>query len=271
MSIEALEAPASPPHAVSPGLEIEDVVVSFGGVIAVDGLSLRAPVGGITGLIGPNGAGKTTTFNVCSGLQAPTSGRVSWRGEDVTSSSTSHRAQLGLGRTFQHVELFDSMTVAENIALGCELGLAGSNPLRHVLARRGDDARIRRAAEESMQRCGIDDLADRRAGSLSTGHRRLVELARALAGSFELLLLDEPGAGLDADETDHFAEILAAVRRERGVGMLIVEHDVPFVLSLTDYVYVLDFGRLIFEGTPDEVRRSTFVRDAYLGTSADGD
>jgi len=270
MTAPATDLASRHPAAGDPGLEIQDVAVHFGGIVAVDGLSLLAPVGAFTGLIGPNGAGKTTTFNVCSGLQSPTRGQVRWKGHDVTSAPTASRAQLGMGRTFQHVELFDSMTVRENIALGRELGLAGSRPLRHVLAAPGDHAGVDGAVHESIELCGLQDVADERAAALPTGHRRLVELARALAGSFELLLLDEPSAGLDAEESRQFADILRTVRAERGTGMLLVEHDVPLVLALSDYIYVLDFGDLIFEGTPAQVRSSPEVRAAYLGTSADG-
>ncbi|MBW3664694.1 MAG: ABC transporter ATP-binding protein [Actinobacteria bacterium] len=252
-----------------PTLEVRDLVVRFGGVVAVDQLSLRAPAGEITGLIGPNGAGKTTTFDVCSGLRPPTSGTVWWRGRDVTTAAPAERAQLGLGRTFQQTALFGSMTVRENIALGRELGLAGANPLRHLRARRGDDDEVSAAVAAAAALCDVGALLDEPARTLSTGNRRLVELARALAGEFDLLLLDEPSAGLDGDESARFADIIRAVQTERGCGVLLVEHDIPLVLSLCDHIYVLDFGRLIFEGAPAEVRASETVRTAYLGTTAD--
>ncbi|MCU1693217.1 MAG: transporter ATP-binding protein [Frankiales bacterium] len=247
-------------------LEVRDLVVRFGGLTAVDGVSLTAPAGRITGLIGPNGAGKTTTFNSCSGLNRPTSGEVSLFGEAVSGLSPTARAQKGLGRTFQRMELFDSLPVLENVALGREAGIAGSNPLRQLLARGSERREALDAAAEALELCGISGLADRRPGELSTGQRRLVELARVTAGRFRLLLLDEPSSGLDKSETGRFGEILLSLVRDRGLGLLVVEHDMSLVLGVCDYVYVLDFGRPVFEGTAREIATSDVVRAAYLGS-----
>jgi ABC-type branched-subunit amino acid transport system ATPase component len=250
------------------GLAVREVSVRYGGHLAVDRISLDAPKGRITGLIGPNGAGKTTTFNACTGLVRPTSGAVHLFGEDVTSSTPHHRAQKGLGRTFQRMELFDSLTVRDNVSLGREAGLAGSKPWRHILGKRSDAYTVATAVDEAIAACGITELIDRRPADLSTGQRRLVELARCMAGGFQIMLLDEPSSGLDKPETKRFGEILRSLVAERGIGILIVEHDMALVMSTCDYIHVLDFGKPIFEGTAREVGTSDLVRAAYLGNEA---
>ena len=249
-----------------PGLRVDNLVIRFGGLVAVDRLSLEVPMGRLTGLIGPNGAGKTTTFNAITGLNRPTSGRIRLFGRDVTHLSPQARAQRGLGRTFQRMELFDSLTVGENVSLGMEAGLAGSNPLRHLRSGRGDTKAIHRARAEALEMVGIADLARERPLDLSTGQRRLVELARVIAGNFKILLLDEPSSGLDKRETERFGDILRMLVEERGVGILCVEHDMSLVMRVCDYVYVLDFGKPIFDGTTREAARSEVVRAAYLGS-----
>jgi ABC-type branched-subunit amino acid transport system ATPase component/branched-subunit amino acid ABC-type transport system permease component len=247
------------------GLEVRDLTVRFGGITAVDGVSLEAPPGAITGLVGPNGAGKTTTFNACSGLITPGSGRILLHGADVTRASPARRARLGLGRTFQRTELFGGLTVRQNIAMGREAALAGGNPLAHLAGSRHAARLVADAGEEAMALTGTDRIADVQAGLLPIGQRRLVELARALAGPFDLLLLDEPSSGLDAYETEEFGRVLQTVVRERGTGILLVEHDMTLVREVCDRVHVLDFGSLIFEGTPEEMHASEKVRAAYLG------
>jgi ABC-type branched-subunit amino acid transport system ATPase component len=256
---------AVPTDASAAGLEVSELRVRFGGNIAVDGISLHAATGRITGLIGPNGAGKTTTFNACSGLLKPTSGTVRLDGRDVSRVGTARRARRGLGRTFQRMQLFDSLTTRENIAMGCEGGYAGRNPLRHVMSSRVNRRTVAAAAQDAMTLCGISELADRQVGALSTGQRRLVDLARCLAGNPHILLLDEPSSGLDHEESAQLAQVLRRTVDERGVGILIVEHDLSLVLGLCDQIYVLDFGHMIFAGTPDEVSASPLVHAAYLG------
>jgi ABC-type branched-subunit amino acid transport system ATPase component len=234
--------------------------------VAVDELALTAEMGRITGLIGPNGAGKTTTFNACSGFNRPNEGSVILNGErDITKLGPAARARLGLGRTFQQMELFDSMTVAENVALGREASLAGANVVSQVVTPASQRSEIRTRAGEAMAWCGISGLANTKAADLSTGQRRLVELARALAGPFSLLLLDEPSAGLDRQETAAFGQLLTRAVAERGCGILLVEHDMSLVMDICQYIYVMDFGRLIFEGTPDQIQSSELVQAAYLG------
>jgi ABC-type branched-subunit amino acid transport system ATPase component len=239
--------------------------VSFGGVVAVDGIDLEAPPGQITGLIGPNGAGKTTTFNACSGLLAPSEGRVHLDGNDISSLGAAARARRGLGRTFQRMELFTSLSVAENVALGREAGMAGARILAQFVSRASERRLTQSAADEALELAGIAHLRNVSVGSLSTGQRRLVELARTLAGDFHVLLLDEPSSGLDNDETVAFGQVLREVVAARGSGILLVEHDMSLVMEICEYVYVLDFGQLIFSGTPEEVLVSEVVREAYLG------
>ncbi|UGQ11115.1 ATP-binding cassette domain-containing protein [Yinghuangia sp. ASG 101] len=256
-----------PSHAS--GLEIRDLTIRYGGRTAVDQVSLTAPVGRITGLIGPNGAGKTTLFNAAGGLLTPAGGSVLLQGQDVTGLNAAARGRRGLGRTFQLMQLADSLTVGQNVALGVESGLAGSNLRGQILATRSERRETLEAAEYAMELCGISDLRNVNAGQLSTGQRRLVELARCLSGPFDTLLLDEPSSGLDPMETEKFGETLTRVVRTRGCGILLVEHDMALVLRICADIYVLDFGKLLFHGTPDEVRTSPVVRAAYLGSETE--
>ena len=247
-------------------LDVADLRVQFGGLVAVDNVSLTVRTGQVAGLIGPNGAGKTTTFNACSGLNRPSAGKVLLNGSDISNKGPAARARSGLGRTFQQMELYDSLTVRQNVALGAEASFAGPNALTHLLTTRSQGRLVRRSAEDALERCDLSDLAERPAGSLSTGQRRLVELARCLAGPFRLLLLDEPSSGLDRIETRRFGQILKSVVSDWGVGILLVEHDLELVTEVCDFIYVLDFGRMIFEGSPAEVMSSDVVQAAYLGT-----
>ncbi len=247
------------------GLEVERLRIAYGGNVAVADATFGAPLGRVTGLIGPNGAGKTTTFNAVNGLLRPVSGTVQLFGRDVTRESAAARARAGLGRTFQQVQVCANLTVRENVALGAEVRLIGRNPVRQFLAGAGQQREVRRRTEEALAACGISGLADTRAALLSTGQRRLLELARVLAGEFRLLLLDEPSSGLDESETERFGQILRQAVDERGIGILIVEHDMPLVMSICDHIHVLDFGQMIFAGTPTETQASEVVRRAYLG------
>jgi ABC-type branched-subunit amino acid transport system ATPase component len=257
-----------PTAAHATGLQIKDLTIRFGGNTAVDSAAFDAPLGRVTGLIGPNGAGKTTTFNACSGLLRPSQGEIRLSGKDITGRPPAARAQLGLGRTFQRMDLFDSLTVEQNIALGREAGLAGSHPLKQLLSTPAETKAVRAATEEVLELCGLRALRHEIAGSLSTGQRRLIDLGRVLAGDFSMLLLDEPSSGLDTAETEKFGAIVTKVVAERGCGVLLVEHDMGLVMSVCDYLYVLDFGQMTFEGTPAEVRASPAVRAAYLGSEA---
>jgi ABC-type branched-subunit amino acid transport system ATPase component/branched-subunit amino acid ABC-type transport system permease component len=248
------------------GIEVRDLRVRFGGLVAVDGVSFRAPLGSITGLIGPNGAGKTSAFDACSGLNRRFSGTVLLHGKDVTRLSVAARARRGLGRTFQSAELCDTLTVLENVQLGDEAARAGANPLSHIAATRTARTATRVAAIDAIEECGIVDLAGLPAGVLSTGQRRLVELARCFAGPFDMLLLDEPSSGLDRDETARLGDVLAAAVERRGVGLQLVEHDMTLVMRLCSHIHVMDFGKLIYQGPPSSVAQSSVVQSAYLGS-----
>jgi len=252
-------------------LRAEGVVVRFGGLTALDGVGVHAPPGRITGLIGPNGAGKTTLFNVCSGLLAPDAGTVALNGTDLARHGPSRRARLGLGRTFQRLELFTSMTVRENVEFAAEARWLSWDPvsqlgLRH--AGRGRRREVRQTAQAVLGETGLLPLADRVVGSLSTGQGRLVELARAMARRPQVLLLDEPSSGLDPAESLAFGRLLRDLVARRQIGILMVEHDMSLVLDICDWIFVLDFGRPLMAGTPADVRHSADVRSAYLGKEA---
>ena len=233
--------------------------------MALNGVSIAAPTGTITGLIGPNGAGKTTLFNACSGLLTPQHGSVVVDGRDVTRYGPSRRARIGLGRTFQKMELFDSLTVRENVMMGLEASMAGGAPYRHLIGRLGESKQVRIATDYAMDLCDLTQFASTPALALSTGQRRLVELARCLTGPFRILLLDEPSSGLDRIETRKFGDILKRIVEERGCGILLVEHDMSLALDVCERLFVLDFGNQIFTGTPTEILQSQAVRQAYLG------
>jgi len=235
-------------------LRIDDVTVQFGGVTAVDQASLEIEAGAITGLIGPNGAGKTTCFNVITGLQKPTSGRVFFDDRDITRLPVNRRARRGIGRTFQRLEAFGSLTVLDNVrtALDIHHGARGW--------RRSTEA----GAEELLERVGIEQYADHRADSVPTGTARLLEVARALACEPRLLLLDEPSSGLDEAETIAFGELLGDLVDE-GCSVLMVEHDMDLVMSVCSVLHVLDFGRIIASGEPAAIRSDPVVQQAYLG------
>ena len=238
-------------------LEIDDVSVRFGGLAALSEVSLTAREGEITGLIGPNGAGKTTLFNVVTGMQRPNTGTVRLNGRELRGLSAYRRARLGLGRTFQRLELFGTMTVAENVGVAASIaqrGLPGTGSKRN-----------REIREELLERLGLTRVANVRADTLPTGTGRLVELARALAVNPQVLLLDEPAAGQDSEETQRFSEVLRALAGD-GLAVLLVEHDMDLVMNVCDTVVVLDYGRVICTGTPAVVRADRNVRDAYLGT-----
>jgi branched-chain amino acid transport system ATP-binding protein len=243
-------------HDGAPLLEVDDVTVRFGGVTAVDGAQFAVELGTITALIGPNGAGKTTLFNVITGLQAPTAGRVRLRGEDITEVGTHARARRGIARTFQRLEAFGSLSVRENVLVAAEIYGRWAN----------GSPKAEDVVDELLVRVGINRWAQAQADSVPTGTARLLELARALAINPQLLLLDEPSSGLDEEETDDFADLLRDLVKE-GRSVLIVEHDMDLVMGVCDYIHVLDFGRIIASGEPAEVRDNERVQDAYLGAA----
>lgn len=251
------------------GLDVEEVRVRFGGLIALDGITLAAPLGRITGLIGPNGAGKSTLLNVCSGL-VRADGRINLFGQSLDRMSPAARARRGMTRTFQRMELFNTLTVNENVEMGCEAAWVGSGVIRSLYRSATARKRVKDARDEAVALCGLEPLAGRVTGSLSTGQRRFVEFARALANPARLLLLDEPSSGLDEPATRRFGEVIQRAVDLRGLGVLLVEHDMTLIRSVCDYVYVLDFGRQICEGNTRTVLTNTKVQAAYLGSGPNG-
>jgi len=237
-------------------LEVKDVTVRFGGVTAVDGATFSAHAGRVTGLIGPNGAGKTTLFNVVSGLQPAQGGTVVYRGRNLRGMPPSTRSRGGIGRTFQRLEVFGSLTVRENVLVAIEI--------HDRTARRGSGDEHRRRADHLMRRVGIHDFAEHRADQVPTAIARLLEVTRALATGPRLLLLDEPSSGLTPTETQRFGALLRDLAAQRR-AVVIVEHDMSLVMSCCDDIHVLDFGKIVVSGPPEEIRRSRRVRRAYLG------
>jgi branched-chain amino acid transport system ATP-binding protein len=245
-------------------LAAEGARVRFGGLVAVDGVSLDVEEGRVAGLIGPNGAGKTTLLDVLSGRLPPSEGRVTLEGRDVTALGLSRRARLGVARSFQRLELFRNLTVFENLLVGAEARFGEADFVVDLVgrSRRGAaDALARRV----LERVGLEDVAGRWADEVPLGIGRLVEIGRALCTEPRFLLLDEPAGGLDDDETDRLAAVLTDVVAEDGIGVLLVEHDLEMVMGVCDHVTVMDFGRTIASGSAREVRDDPAVRDAYLG------
>jgi branched-chain amino acid transport system ATP-binding protein len=240
-------------------LEIRGATVRFGGHTAVSDVDLDVEAGTITGLIGPNGAGKTTTFNVITGLQETVSGRVRLDGHDLTDTKAHLRARAGIARTFQRLEVFGSLTARENILTAAEIRRSWSRDRSFEL-----DAEVDRL----LDLVGISAIANERVDSMPTGLARLVELARALATRPKLLLLDEPASGLDESESEEFAMLLLQLA-EDGMGILLVEHDVPLVMRVCSTIYVLDFGAILAHGTAREIQQNQAVVDAYLGSPAE--
>jgi branched-chain amino acid transport system ATP-binding protein len=247
---------------MTPLLAVRGIGVRYGGLAAVKNVDLDVEAGAVVGLIGPNGAGKTSMIDALTGYQATATGSVTFRGEDITRLRAALRARRGLARTFQSVELFDDLTVQENLQVAADR-IGVGRALRDLVLPIRDT--VAESVPWALELCGLTDVADSSPTELSFGRRKLVGVARALAQRPKLVLMDEPAAGLDTDESAELGRRLRSLP-EQGVSVLLVDHDMGLVLGVCDDVYVLDFGQLIAHGSPAEIRESPAVIAAYLGT-----
>ena len=248
-------------------LEVTSLGISFGGLRAVDELSMKIEEGGLVGLIGPNGAGKTTVFNMLTGVYRPTDGGIRLDGQNLIGKKPHDICKMGMARTFQNIRLFSKLTVLDNVKTGLhnEITYSLVESLFHVGSYRKKERAMNERAMELLGVFGLESVADYQAANLPYGKQRKLEIARALATNPKLLLLDEPAAGMNPNETAELMETIEVVRKRFGVTVLLIEHDMKLVSGICEYLYVLNFGRLLAEGTPGEVLKNPEVVTAYLG------
>ena len=247
-------------------LEVTSLGISFGGLRAVDELSMKIEKGGLVGLIGPNGAGKTTVFNMLTGVYRPTDGGIRLDGQNLVGKKPHEICKLGVARTFQNIRLFSNLTVLDNVKTGLhnEITYSLAESLFHIGSYRKKERQMDERAMELLGVFGLESVADYKAANLPYGKQRKLEIARALATDPKLLLLDEPAAGMNPNETGELMETIELVRKKFGVTVLLIEHDMKLVSGICEYLYVLNFGRLLAEGTPSEVLQNPEVVTAYL-------
>lgn len=252
---------------MKPVLEMRHVEKHFGGVRAIDDFSVMLPEGAIHGLIGPNGAGKTTIFNTITGIYKPSAGSIHFFDKDITSVSPHEAAQMGIGRTFQNIRLFGNMSVLQNVVMASSMDATYSMPeaLLRLKRFRAIEKQIREKAMDLLRVVGLEDRANERANCLPYGHQRKLEIARAMALNPKLLLLDEPAAGMNADESQDLVDFVRQIKDRFHITVLMIEHHMDVVTNLCDSVTVLNFGKTIAEGTPAQIRSNRAVIDAYLG------
>ena len=252
-------------------LQMENVVMQFGGVRAIDGLSLEVNRGEIVALIGPNGAGKTTAFNCITGIYTPTSGAVKFDGRDLRGNAPDAITKLGIARTFQNIRLFSNLTVFDNVLIAEHLRVKDNVFSATLRLNRKEEERMRAETEQLLQEQGLYAYKDDIASSLPYGLQRRLEIARALATKPELLLLDEPAAGMNPQETQELTDFIVKIRDQYHLSIFMIEHHMDLVMQISERIYVLNFGRLIAHGTPEEIQNNQEVIDAYLGGSDDAE
>ncbi len=248
-------------------LEVTSLGISFGGLRAVDELSMKIEEGGLVGLIGPNGAGKTTVFNMLTGVYRPTDGGIRLDGQNLIGKKPHDICKMGVARTFQNIRLFSNLSVLDNVKTGLhnEITYTLAESLLHLGSYRKKERAMDGRAMELLEVFGLESVVDYKAANLPYGKQRKLEIARALATDPKLLLLDEPAAGMNPNETEELMETIELVRKKFGVTVLLIEHDMKLVSGICEYLYVLNFGRLLAEGTPAEVLSNPEVVTAYLG------